>query len=149
MGSQLLFHQELQLHHNPHPSSAAGFKHFLTFLTTRTVIMNSDYHRRYRLTIWSTRRHLQKWKTTFFLSTQGEFQLCMLGFQFLLEITWLGVIYYIQKDSWSLDAQNPPKKCFTFENFCSSERRLTQLVRVPPYEILVFLTNFIFFGETR
>ena len=29
------------------------------------------------------------------------------------------------------------------------ERSLTQFVRVPPYEILVFLTNFIFFSETR
>ena len=38
----------------------------------------------------------------------------------------------------------PSKKCFTFENFRSSERRLTQLVRVPLYEILVFLTNFFF-----
>ena len=33
-----------------------------------------------------------------------------LGFQLLLEMACLGVIYHIQKDPWSLDAQNPPKK---------------------------------------
>ena len=27
------------------------------------------------------------------------------------------MIYHIQKYSWSLDAQNPPKKCLTFETF--------------------------------
>ena len=27
------------------------------------------------------------------------------------------MIYYIQKDSYSLDAQNPPKKLLTFEIF--------------------------------
>ena len=32
-----------------------------------------------------------------------------LGFQFFFKITCLGVIYHIQKDLWSLDAQNPPK----------------------------------------
>ena len=32
-----------------------------------------------------------------------------LGFRFFLEMTCLGVIYHIQKDSWSLDDQNPPK----------------------------------------
>ena len=39
----------------------------------------------------------------------------------------------------------PSKKVFDFRNFCSSKRRLTRFVRVPPYEILVFPTNFIFF----
>ena len=39
----------------------------------------------------------------------------------------------------------PSKKVFDFWNFCSSKRRLTRFVRVPPYEILVFPTNFIFF----
>ena len=33
-----------------------------------------------------------------------------LGFQIFLEITCLGMIYQIQKDSWSLDDQNPPRK---------------------------------------
>ena len=33
---------------------------------------------------------------------------------------------------------------FDFWNFITSKRRLTQFVRVPPYEILVFPTNFIF-----
>ena len=39
----------------------------------------------------------------------------------------------------------PSKKVFDFWNFCSSKRRLTRFVRVPPYEILVFPTNLIFF----
>ena len=39
----------------------------------------------------------------------------------------------------------PSKKVFDFRNFCSSKRRLTRFIRVPPYEILVFPTNFIFF----
>ena len=39
----------------------------------------------------------------------------------------------------------PSKKVFDFWNFCSSKWRLTRFVRVPPYEILVFPTNFIFF----
>ena len=39
----------------------------------------------------------------------------------------------------------PSKKVFDFWNFCSSKRRLTRFVRVPPYEIWVFPTNFIFF----
>ena len=42
--------------------------------------------------------------------------------QCLLNCFWkwlLGVIYHIQKDSWSLDAQNPPKECLTFETFSS------------------------------
>ena len=43
--------------------------------------------------------------------------------------------------------QEPSKIMFNFWNFCSSKRRLTQFVRVPPYEILVFLTNFIFFRQ--
>ena len=61
-----------------------------------------------------------------------------LGFQFFLEMTCLEVIYHIQKDSWCLDAENPLKKCLTFETFV--------LLRgiwpgIPP--------NFIFFSETR
>ena len=40
-----------------------------------------------------------------------------LGSQFFLEMTCLGVIYHIQNDSGSLDAQNPPKKFLTFETF--------------------------------
>ena len=43
----------------------------------------------------------------------------------------------------------PSKKVFDFRNFCSSKRRLTRFVRVPPYEILVFPTNFIFFSRKR
>ena len=39
----------------------------------------------------------------------------------------------------------PSKKVFDFWNFCSSKRRLTRFVRVPPYEILIFPTNFISF----
>ena len=39
----------------------------------------------------------------------------------------------------------PSKKVFDFWNFCSSKCRLTRFIRVPPYEILVFPTNFIFF----
>ena len=66
-------------------------------------------------------------------------------FQFFWEKICLGVIYHIQKDSWSLDAQNPPKKVFDLWNFCLSKWRLSGFVRVPPNEILVFPTNFIFF----
>ena len=33
------------------------------------------------------------------------------------------------------------QKVFDFRNFCSTKRRLTQFVRVPPYEILVFHRN--------
>ena len=43
----------------------------------------------------------------------------------------------------------PSKKVFDFRNFCSSKRRLTRFVRVPPYEILVFPTNFIFFQRNE
>ena len=39
----------------------------------------------------------------------------------------------------------PSKKVFDFWNFCWSKWHLTRFVRVPPYEILVFPTNFIFF----
>ena len=39
----------------------------------------------------------------------------------------------------------PSKKVFDFWNFCSSKRRLTRFVRVPPYGNWVFPTNFIFF----
>ena len=53
------------------------------------------------------------------------------------------MIYHIQKDLWSLDAQNPPKM-FDFWNFLKVERHLTQFIWVSPYEILVFLMNFIF-----
>ena len=38
---------------------------------------------------------------------------------------------------------------FDFWNVCSSKRRLTRFVRVPPYEILVFPTNFIFFQRNE
>ena len=41
----------------------------------------------------------------------------------------------------------PSKKVFDFRNFCSSKRRLTRFVRVPPYGIWVFPTNFIFFSQ--
>ena len=37
--------------------------------------------------------------------------------QFFWEKICLGVIYHIQKDSWSWDAQNPPKKFLAFEIF--------------------------------
>ena len=55
---------------------------------------------------------------------------------------------------WSLDAKNPPKKCLTFETLVRQRGVWPvtghQFVRVPPYEILVFPTNFIFFfKETR
>ena len=36
---------------------------------------------------------------------------------------------------------------FDFDDFSFSERSPTQFIR-PPYEILAFLTNFIFFGKT-
>ena len=39
----------------------------------------------------------------------------------------------------------PSKIMFDFWNVLLVERRLTQFVRVPPYEISVVLTNFIFF----
>ena len=35
------------------------------------------------------------------------------GFQIFLDITCLGMIYQIQKVSWSLDNQNPPRKSVT------------------------------------
>ena len=55
------------------------------------------------------------------------------------------MIYHIQKDSWSLDDQNPAKKCLTFFNFFHwLERPVTQIARVPPYEFRVFPTNFVF-----
>ena len=38
----------------------------------------------------------------------------------------------------------PSKKVFDFWNFCLSKWCLTRFVRVPPYEILLFPTNFIF-----
>ena len=66
------------------------------------------------------------------------------GFQLFLGRTCLGVIYHIQGDSWSLDDENPPQKWLTFIIFHWSERLLTQFVRIPPYEILVFLPSFIF-----
>ena len=56
-------------------------------------------------------------KPTFVVSHDTTNGLGGLGFQFFLEMTCLGVIYHIQKDSWSLDAQNPPKKFLTFETF--------------------------------
>ena len=43
----------------------------------------------------------------------------------------------------------PPQKWLTFLSFHWSERPPTQLIRVPHNEIVVFLTNFIFFGKTR
>ena len=42
----------------------------------------------------------------------------------------------------------PSKIMFDFRNVLLVERCLTQFVRVPPYDILVFLKNFIFFAET-
>ena len=71
-----------------------------------------------------------------------------LGFQFFLEMTCLVVIYHIQKDSFSLDDQAPPP-IMIFLVFHWSERPPTQFARVPPYEILVFLTNFIFYSKMR
>ena len=50
------------------------------------------------------------------------------------------------KGFMKLACPEPSKKMFDFWNFCSSQRRLTRFVRVPHYEILVFLMNFIFFG---
>ena len=38
---------------------------------------------------------------------------------------------------------------WVFEFFLLVERRLTQFVNVPPYEILVFPTNFFFLAETK
>ena len=55
------------------------------------------------------------------------------------------MIYHIQKDSWSLDADNPPKQCLSFEISCLVKRHLTQFA----------LWNFgisnelDFFAETR
>ena len=43
----------------------------------------------------------------------------------------------------------PSKIMFDFRNVLLVERRLTQFVRNPPYEISVFLTNFIFSAETK
>ena len=43
----------------------------------------------------------------------------------------------------------PSKTVFDFWNFCSSKRRLTRFVRVPPYGIWVFPTNFIFFQGNK
>ena len=42
----------------------------------------------------------------------------------------------------------PSKIMLDFRIFMSVKRHLTQFVRVPPYEILVFLINFLF-AETR
>ena len=39
------------------------------------------------------------------------------GLKFSLEMTYLGMIYHIQKDSCGLNAHNATKKCLTFENF--------------------------------
>ena len=43
----------------------------------------------------------------------------------------------------------PSKKVLDFWNFLLVDKRLTQFVSVPPYEILVLLTNFIFFSPKR
>ena len=48
------------------------------------------------------------------------------------------VIYHIQKDSGSLDDQNPPKKLLTFIIFRWSERPLIQFASAFPYNIVVF-----------
>ena len=43
------------------------------------------------------------------------------GLKFSLEMTYLGMIYHIQKDSCGLNAHNAPKKCLTFEIFFVKE----------------------------
>ena len=62
-------------------------------------------------------------------------------------MTCLEVIYHIQKDSWSLDDQNPPKKWLTFLIFHWSEKPPTQFVRVPLMKLWYFWRTF--FGKTR
>ena len=71
-----------------------------------------------------------------------------LGFQFFLEMICPRVICHIQKESWSLDDQNPPKM-IDFYNFSLVREASDQVCKAPPYGILVFLPNLIFFGKTR
>ena len=71
-----------------------------------------------------------------------------IGFQFFLEMTCSRMIYHIKR-FMMFRCLEPSKIMFDFWNLLMVGRRLTQFVRVPPYEILVFLTNFIFFAETR
>ena len=53
------------------------------------------------------------------------------------------------KGFMKLGCPEPSKNVFDFWNFCSSKRRLTRFVRVPPYGIWVFPTNFIFFQGNK
>ena len=65
-----------------------------------------------------------------------------------LEITCLGMIYHFQKDSWSLDDQNPPRQWWTF-HFSLVGEASDPVRRGPPYEILVWIRTLFFFGKTR
>ena len=66
-----------------------------------------------------------------------------LEFQILLEIICQGIFYHIQMihEVWMTRTPFIISHCL--------ERPMTQFVRVPPYEIWVFLTSLIFFCKKR
>ena len=73
-----------------------------------------------------------------------------LGFQIYLEITCLGMIYHIQKDSWSLDDQNqPPRKIMDFYNFSLVGEASDPVRKGPPLWNSGISKMFYFFGKMR